>query len=112
VGQAIRRMFQDNPATTFCYGLEIAATLLAATTCLLLWKERPELSAFGLAVIIFAFTPGSPQGVFRYVLPVVPMFWVLARWGKSPVFDRTWSLLSILLMGLGAMLFSLDFWVA
>jgi hypothetical protein len=36
----------------------------------------------------------------------------LARWGKNPVFDRSWTLVSLLLMGLLAMLYAFNFWVA
>ena len=36
----------------------------------------------------------------------------LARWGRNPVFDRAWTLISILLMGLLAMAFALNMWVA
>jgi hypothetical protein len=111
-GQAIPSMFQASPSTTIYYLLEFAAIVLAVVACLLLWKERPELSAFGLAMIVFAFTTGSAQGMVRYVLPAAPLFWVLARWGRNPVFDRVWSLASILLMGMEATLFSFDFWVA
>jgi hypothetical protein len=36
----------------------------------------------------------------------------LAGWGNKPVFDRAWTMLSILLMGLLAMLFAFNMWVA
>jgi hypothetical protein len=81
-------------------------------TCILLFKERPELSAFSLAMIFFTFTSGSSQGMIRYVLAAPTLFWILARWGKHPAFDRVWTLISILLLGLEAMLFSFNFWVA
>jgi len=63
-------------------------------------------------MIVFAFTSGSAQGMVRYVLVVPALFWMLARWGRNSAFDRVWSLLSILLMGLEVLLFSFDFWVA
>jgi len=37
---------------------------------------------------------------------------VLARWGGNPVFDKVWILVSVLLLGVEAMLFSFNFWVA
>ena len=111
-GRAAQSMFQASPSTTVYYLLEFGTVVLAVVACLLLWKERPELSAFGLAMIVFAFTTGSAQGMVRYVLPAAPLFWVLARWGRNPIFDRVWSLASILLMGMEATLFSFDFWVA
>lgn len=38
--------------------------------------------------------------------------WDLARWDKHPVCDKTWILLSVLLMGQETLLFTFDFWVA
>jgi hypothetical protein len=63
-------------------------------------------------MVFFLLTSGVPQGVVRYVLAAPAMFWMLARWGKSPVFDRIWTLVSVLLLGMEAMLFSFNFWVA
>jgi len=109
---ALRSLGEAGLPTAVYYGLELAAIALAMAACILLWKERPELSAFGLAVVAFTFASNSPQGMLRYVLPVVPLFWVLARWGDRPTFDRLWTLASVLLLGMQAMLFSFDFWVA
>ena len=46
------------------------------------------------------------------MLAAPAIFITLARWGKNPVFDRAWTLASLLLMGLLAMLFAFNFWVA
>lgn len=110
--KGFQALFQNNMQAKFYYGLEFTSVILALLTCFLLWKERPELSAFSLAMIVFAFTSGVAQGMIRYVLVAPSMFWILARWGRNPAFDRVWSTLSILLMGLETMLFSFDFWVA
>lgn len=96
----------------FYYGLEFLAILIALTTCLLLLRRRPELALFGLAMLLFAFTSGTAQGMVRYVLAAPPLFYVTSRWGKSQSFDRVWSLACILLMGLELTLFTFDFWVA
>ncbi len=105
-------MLEGQPETRFYYGLEFAAVALGILCCLLLLKSSPELSLFGLAMIIFAFTSGGPQGMIRYILVAPPIFLVLARWGRHQVFDRVWTLLSILIMSLEVILFSFDFWVA
>lgn len=105
-------MLNGLPETRFYYGLEFAAVAFGVLCCLLLLKTRPELSLFGLAMILFAFTSGGPQGMVRYVLVVPPIFLVLARWGRRQVFDRVWTLFSILIMSLEVILFSFDFWVA
>ena len=111
-GEALQSFLKGGTPTAFYFGLEFAALALAVAACVLLLRERFELAAFGLAMIVFALTSNSAQGMVRYVLPVAPIFWVLARWGRRPAFDRLWSLLSILLMGMEAMLFTFDFWVA
>jgi hypothetical protein len=111
-GQAIQSLSGDNPQTRFYYGLEFIALLLAFYACIRLLKERPELALFGLAMVVFAATSGSAQGMVRYVLVAPPLFWILAKWGKQPAFDRIWTVLSVLLLGLEAMLFSFNFWVA
>lgn len=109
---AWRLMMTGLPETRFYYGLEFAAVIFGILCCLLLLKSQPALSLFGLAMILFAFTSGGPQGMVRYVLVAVPIFLMLARWGRNPVFDRVWTLLSILIMSLEVILFSFDFWVA
>lgn len=101
-----------NSSTRFYYGLEFVAIILALVTCILLLRKRPELALYGLAMITFAFTSGAAQGMVRYVLVAPPLFLVLSGWGRNQVFDRVWSLLSVLIMGLEAMLFTFDFWVA
>jgi hypothetical protein len=48
----------------------------------------------------------------RYALAVPAIFRFLARLGEQPVFDRGWTVLSLLLMGLLATIYSFGFWVA
>jgi len=111
-GQALQTFAQGNSQAKVYYALEFAAILLAIAACLLIFRERPEISAFGLAMIFFSLTSGVPQGMIRYVLAAPAMFWVLARWGGNPAFDKIWTLVSVLLLGVEAMLFSFNFWVA
>jgi|SRR5690349_67552 len=54
----------------------------------------------------------TAQGIHRYILGAPAVFITLAGWGNKPVFDRAWTMLSILLMGLLAMLFAFNMWVA
>jgi hypothetical protein len=56
-------------------------------------------------------TCGVAQGMPRYILAVPSVFLVLSQWGESVVFDRAWTLISILLMGMLAALFTFDMWV-
>ena len=92
------------------YGVEFAAIIMAVAACILTVKRYPLISLFGLLVIVFSFFSGAAQGMHRYVLAVPSIFILFARWGKNTVFDRSWTLLSLLVMGLMATLFTFDFW--
>ena len=80
--------------------------------CILCVKLDPELGWFSVAVVLISWGSGPAQGIHRYILAAPAVFLILARWGRDPVFDRAWTLLSILLMGALAMLFAFDMWVA
>jgi hypothetical protein len=44
---------------------------------------------------------------------IVPaIYLVLSRWGRHAAFDRAWTLGSTLIMGILAMLYTFDMWVA
>lgn len=101
----------NNPQTTVFYAIELAAIGLGLTACLLTLRRNPGIAVYGLLLIAISTTCGIAQGLPRYVLPVPAIFWVLSQWGKSDVFDRIWTLASVLLMGLLATLFSLNLWV-
>ncbi|MDK2980425.1 MAG: hypothetical protein PWQ55_772 [Chloroflexota bacterium] len=101
-----------NPQTVFYYSLEFGALLLALLGCFFLLRKQPALGWYGLAVLGFIITSGSAQGMLRYVLAVPGVFALLSHWGRSPIFDRLWTLLSVLLLGMEALLFTFNFWVA
>ena len=100
------------PATRFYYGLELAAVVLALVASAWAFRRWPAASSFGLAVLVISLSSGEPQGMIRYALAVPAIFLLLARLGAKPVFDRGWTVLSLLLMGLLATIYSFDFWVA
>jgi hypothetical protein len=62
-------------------------------------------------VIWLSLTSGPAQGMHSYILAAPVVFLFLGRLGRNEAFDRAWSLLSILLMGLLAILFTFDMWV-
>jgi hypothetical protein len=101
-----------NEQRTFYYMLEFSATIFALVACAYTLRSEPGLSLFGLMVIIISFFSGGPQGMPRYVLGVPSMFLMLGQLGnRDDVFDRGWTLASVLLMGLLALLFAFNFWV-
>jgi hypothetical protein len=89
------------------FGMTIG--LVAILRCL---KTHPELAWFSLAVFLVSWGSGPAQGMHRYVLGAPAVFVTLARWGENPVFDRIWTIASLLLMGLLATLFAFNMWVA
>jgi hypothetical protein len=101
----------DNPQTPAYYALEFGAMALAFAACLFTLRRYPGEALFGLAVLVISFGSGIPQSMIRYVLAVPSLFIFLARLGKRPTFDRTWTVASVLLLGLLATLFTFDMWV-
>ena len=101
-----------NPQTIFYYSLEFIAILLTLAGCWYMRKKAPELALYGLAMTGFAVTSGAVQGMQRYMLAVPCLFALLAHWGGNRTFERLWTLVSILLMGLEVLLFTFNFWVA
>ena len=100
----------SNEQTVVYYGVEFAAIALGVVACLVTLRRYPDLSLFGLAVIVIALSSGGAQGMHRYVLAAPSVLVVLSRLGKNAVFDKGWTLLSTLLMGLYATLFAFDMW--
>ena len=103
--------FLANPEFSADYLIEFFCMAVGLTAILRCLKTDPEVAWFSLAAFLIAWVSGPP-GIHRYMLAAPAIFITLARWGKNPVFDRAWTLASLLLMGLLAMLFAFNFWVA
>lgn len=102
------------PETGAVIALGIGSIVLAFFSCLLLFRRYPELALFGFLALIVPLTGGwtGTNSAIRYVL-VVPTLWILlGRLSRNVVFERAWTLFSILLLAMQAFLFSFDFWVA
>ncbi len=109
-GPAIMHLYV-NPQHSAYYFMEtvgIVVGLIAVVRCL---KTDPEVAWFSLAVYLISFASGPSQGMYRYVLAAPALFITLSRWGKNRTFDRIWTIFSILLMGLGATLYAMNYWV-
>jgi hypothetical protein len=91
-------------------GLDIAFTLFATGMCLIEWKHHPGLALYGLGATWVSLATGQLVSQNRYVLIVFPIFFVLARWGKHPAFDRAWTLISLLLLALYLVQFTQGLW--
>lgn len=111
--QAFLTMLQGSiPQHSAYYFTEFLGLAIAIAACIVCIRLSPELGWFSVAVVLVSWGSGPAQGIHRYILGAPAVFIVLARWGKNPVFDRAWTLLSILLMGALALLFAFDMWVA
>ena len=94
------------------YSIIIVLFLVALVACFKCMKEYPEVAWLSLTILLISWGSGPASGMHRYVLTTPAVFIALADWGRNPVFDRVWTLASILWLGLLSALFAMDMWVA
>jgi hypothetical protein len=102
----------SEPQSSAYYLTEFLGLLIGVSTTIVCLRLDPELGWFSLAVVVISWASGDVQSFHRYILAAPAVFLVLARWGQNPLFDRAWTILSLLLMGTLAMLFAFNMWVA
>lgn len=107
---AVRSLFGSNSQAAAYYAVEITAIILGFTACIRGLRRYPDLAWFGLLVVFLSFTSGPAQGMHRYVLGAPPLFLFLAELGERPAFDRIFTIASILVMGVMAIMFMFDMW--
>ncbi|MGC1376403.1 MAG: hypothetical protein WA821_09275 [Anaerolineales bacterium] len=110
--EAYKSIFMGIPERSAYFLTEFIGLGIGVVTCVACLKRYPEIAWFSIAVLVISFGSGPAQGIERYILGAPAVFVMLAYWGKNPVFDRAWTVFSVLLMGLLAMLFAFNFWVA
>jgi hypothetical protein len=108
--EAFRSLWGENRQAAAYYAIEFAAIALGIAACLSTWRRYPGAAAFSLAVVVLSFTSGPAQGMHRYLLGAPSVFLALGRWGQHPAFDRGWTIISVLVMGMLATLFTFDMW--
>jgi hypothetical protein len=108
---AWRDTFRHYPQMTAYYLLEFGGLALGVIACLFMLRSYPYETLFSLAVILISVTSGVPRGMHRYILTAPVVFLFLGKLGKNDAFDRLWTILSLLLLGVLAILFAADFWV-
>ena len=101
-----------NPQHTAYYITEFLGLAIGVVACLATLKTHPELAWFSIAIVVISWGSGPAQGIHRYILGAPAVFIALSRWGRNPLFDRAWTIISILWMGSLAALFAFDMWVA
>ena len=102
----------DSAQTAIYFALEFSAIAITAFACLMMLRKAPAAAVFSAAAWAIALFGGSPHSMVRYVLVAPVLYLWLSRLGNRPNFDRIWTMISLLLFGLLATLFSFDFWVA
>lgn len=117
LGRGLKMMldsFRDgsNSQMTTYYGIEACSVVFAAVACLFTAKRYPGLTLFSVFAILLPVTGSAPQSIVRYVLAVPAIFIFLARLGRNTVFDRAWTVFSLLMMGMLLSLFTFNMWVA
>ncbi len=101
----------NNPQATVHITLDVLMTLLAIGASLYALRKWPAIGVFGLAAIGLPLLTFRVIGLGRYSLAVIPIYLTLAVFGRSRVFDRLWTVGSVLLLGLYIFLFSHGMWV-
>lgn len=105
-------IFGSGPQTSLYYTLEFAAAGIGLAALVIIARRYPELALYSAVVLLVSMTVGYPQSVQRYVLAMPAIFLALGQLGMNPAFDRSWTLVSLLWMGLLVTLYSFGFWVA
>ena len=93
------------------FSIEVFTTIVALIGSIWLIRRDPIVALFSLAVVLLSIFSGSAQSMARYMLIAPAMFILLGYCGKNKIFDKAWTLASILLMGMSVLLFSYDMWV-
>jgi hypothetical protein len=93
------------------FSIEVFATVAALIGSIWLIRRDPIVALFSLAVVLLSIFSGSAQSMARYMLIAPAMFIFLGYLGKNKIFDKAWTLASILLMGMSVLLYSYDMWV-
>ncbi len=100
------------PQSSAYYFTEFLGLAIAISACIICLRLDAEIGWFSLAVVLISWGSGDIQSFHRYILGAPAIFVVLSRWGRNPVFDRAWTIFSLLLMGTLALLFAFNMWVA
>jgi hypothetical protein len=93
------------------FAVEVGSILLAVIASIWLMRRDLLVALFSLTVVALSVFSGSAQSMARYMLVAPALYIFLAQLGKNRIFDRAWTILSILLLGMEATLFAFDMWV-
>ena len=102
----------DGPSQSQAYfAMEFATVALMIVSGLAMVRHYTSPALFSFGVIFMSVISSGPEALIRYALGMPVIFLFLATAGRNAVFDRSWTMLSVLMLGLLAALFAADMWV-
>jgi hypothetical protein len=102
----------EYPERRIYYLMEFGAVGLALAMALVALRRYPSLVAFSLLALALGALTSAPQSLVRYVLTAPALFVGLGILGTRPLFDRGWTMFSLLLLAMQMFLFAKDMWTA
>jgi len=109
-GDFFDNLLNSAPLTRSYELVELFGGAAGLATSLWFWRRDKALALYGLATLGVIFTSGAVLGLHRYALALPALFLAPAEWGRSPVFDRLWTLASCLGLAVLTISFSFGFW--
>jgi hypothetical protein len=96
---------------TFWYLIDTLTVFIFLPLIILVFlKFRPSIGWFSLLTFLMPLTTANTMSMQRYVVVIIPCFFLLALWGKRPWVDRLIMGVSLPLQSYFLVLFSHRFW--
>lgn len=108
---AFQQIFTGNPQSSAYFMVEFILLFIGIIACIATIKSEPVLSLYSMSVLLLTLTSGSMQSISRYVLAMPVIYLFLVQCSKNRLFERVWTIFSLLFFAMFAILFSFDFWV-
>lgn len=109
---AFVNIFGNNPQMSMYYILEYFALCLAGVSCIATFRKYPALSLYSAALIGIPLISGDAQGMIRFAVVVPSVYIWLSSLGRKIIFDKVWTMISMLLFALLTVIFTCNQWVA
>jgi len=103
---------QTEPQSAAWLTMNLGAAALAVVSMFVCLRRYPMLALFGFFALVIPLTSGwtGTNSAFRYVLAVPTLWIMLGKFSRSQVFEKSWTVFSVLLLAMNAFLFAFDFW--
>ncbi|MCU0524791.1 MAG: hypothetical protein MUF72_08185 [Elainella sp. Prado103] len=107
---AIASLGGQNTAAIVHSAIELAAVTFGFISCLLLLRRYPGIALYSLFILAVSTSCGTAWSISRYLLTIPTVFIILGQIGRSELFDRVWSMFSLMLLAMLTALFSFNLW--